>query len=71
MCKEYRVPQSISHVFFECNKKLTTNRDLLNGKLFKYVQHYMPISMSEQEKLETILNRGGYRISERGGPGNC
>ena len=57
MCKECNVHQSVSHILFECNNlevELTKNRDILNDKLSKFVQHYP--SMSEQEKLQTILN---------------
>ena len=54
MCKECKVHQTVSHVCMECNNlELTKNRDILNDKLSKYV-HYS--SMSEQEKLKTILN---------------
>ena len=54
---------NLSHrysVLFECNNlELTKNRDVvtvLNDKLSKYVQHYIYLSMSEQDKLQTILN---------------
>ena len=55
MCKECNVHQSVLHLLLECNNlELTKNRGVINDKLSKYVQHYP--SMSEQEKLQTILN---------------
>ena len=55
MCKECRVHQSVLHILLECNNlELTENRDVLNDELSNIVQHYP--SMSEQEKLKTILN---------------
>ena len=57
MCKECNAHQysSVSDVLLECNNlELMKNRDVLNDKLSKYVQHFP--SVSEQEKLKTILN---------------
>ena len=60
MCKECNVHQSVSHILLECNNlELMKNRDVLNDKLSKYVQHYP--SMSEQEKLKTMLERSRRR----------
>ena len=39
---------------YSLNVTTLKNRDVLNDKLSKYVQHFP--SMSEQEKLKTILN---------------